>query len=205
MAIEVWLRLGEEGLRLPVLPPSVEIEGSNDNDTVNIHMLGEVLLLGNENLRQVTLESFFPSQQYPFLEFNNVPKPSVYIERLNRWKRSKQPIIFTVTGTDVRMNVGIDSFSYFQPDGAGDVYYSLDLVEYRRPKVRQSSSKARKPAKAKRPAKKPKKRTYRVKKGDNLWNISKRFTGNPMNYKRIAKENNISNPNLIYPGQVIKL
>lgn len=205
MAIEVWLRIGEEGLRLPVLPPSVEVESSNDNDTVSIHMLGEIMLLGNENLRRVTLESFFPEQEYPFLEFNNVPKPPVYIERLNRWKKSKTPIIFTVTGTDVRMEVGIDSFNYFQPDGVGDVYYTLDLVEYKRPKLIRNKGKGGATPKKKRPAKKAKGQEYKVKSGDNLWNISKKLTGDPMKYKEIAKKNGISNPNLIHPGQVIKI
>jgi nucleoid-associated protein YgaU len=44
-----------------------------------------------------------------------------------------------------------------------------------------------------------------VKKGDTLWAISKRFTGNPFNYPQVAKENNIKNPDLIFPGQEIRL
>jgi len=46
---------------------------------------------------------------------------------------------------------------------------------------------------------------YVVVKGDTLWHISKRFTGNPFNYPRIAGENRIANPDLIFPGQKIKL
>lgn len=46
---------------------------------------------------------------------------------------------------------------------------------------------------------------YRVKAGDTLWDIAERFTGNPYNYARIALENNIENPDLIYPGQEIRL
>ena len=44
--------------------------------------------------------------------------------------------------------------------------------------------------------------TYVVKRGDNLWNISRRF-GFTVNY--LVKLNNIKNPNLIYPGQIIKI
>jgi chemotaxis signal transduction protein/nucleoid-associated protein YgaU len=46
---------------------------------------------------------------------------------------------------------------------------------------------------------------YVVKKGDTLWSISERFTGNPFNYPRIAGENRIADPDLIFPGQRIKL
>jgi twitching motility protein PilI len=46
---------------------------------------------------------------------------------------------------------------------------------------------------------------YVVIQGDTLWSISKRFTGNPFNYPRIAGENRIANPDLIFPGQKIAL
>ena len=46
---------------------------------------------------------------------------------------------------------------------------------------------------------------YIVKKGDTLWYISERLTGNPYNYPRIAGRNEIANPDLIFPGQRINL
>jgi chemotaxis signal transduction protein/nucleoid-associated protein YgaU len=46
---------------------------------------------------------------------------------------------------------------------------------------------------------------YIVVKGDTLWDIAKRFTGNPWACFRIAGENAIADPDLIYPGQMIKL
>lgn len=68
------------------------------------------------------------------------------------------------------------------------------------------------------PKEKPKKKSYimlncsdfdeyAVVKGDCLWNITKRYYGKtsiPVCYK-IAEINGIENPNLIYPGQIIKL
>lgn len=48
---------------------------------------------------------------------------------------------------------------------------------------------------------------YAVVKGDCLWNITKRYYGKtsiPVCCK-IAEINGIENPNLIYPGQIIKL
>ena len=60
----------------------------------------------------------------------------------------------------------------------------------------------------KQPAQRPAKemaKTYVVKKGDNLWNIAKKELGDGSKFGELAKKNGISNPSLIYPGQVIKL
>lgn len=46
---------------------------------------------------------------------------------------------------------------------------------------------------------------YVVKRGDTLWAIASRYLGSGTKYPQIAQENNIRNPNLIYPGQVFKI
>lgn len=46
---------------------------------------------------------------------------------------------------------------------------------------------------------------HTVRKGDNLWNILKKYNRNPMKYSALAKYNHIKNPHLIYPNQVIKI
>lgn len=46
---------------------------------------------------------------------------------------------------------------------------------------------------------------YVVQEGDTLWSISERFTGSPFNYPRIAGENKIAEPDLIFPGQRVRL
>jgi Phage protein D len=46
---------------------------------------------------------------------------------------------------------------------------------------------------------------YVVKRGDTLWAIALKYLGSGTKYPQIAQENNISNPHLIYPGQVFKI
>lgn len=50
-------------------------------------------------------------------------------------------------------------------------------------------------------------KTYTIKKGDTLWAIAKKYYGNGSQYTKIynANKDKIKNPNLIYPGQVIKI
>ncbi|MBI2032811.1 MAG: LysM peptidoglycan-binding domain-containing protein, partial [Candidatus Levybacteria bacterium] len=47
--------------------------------------------------------------------------------------------------------------------------------------------------------------SYRVVEGDNLWDISVRAYGDGFKWPGLAKENKISNPDLIYPDDTIKL
>lgn len=46
---------------------------------------------------------------------------------------------------------------------------------------------------------------YVVKKGDTLWAIALKYLGSGTKYPQIASENNIKNPDLIYPAQVLKI
>ncbi|GGS11782.1 LysM peptidoglycan-binding domain-containing protein [Deinococcus sedimenti] len=46
---------------------------------------------------------------------------------------------------------------------------------------------------------------YVVKAGDSLSSIAERYYGDPMQYKKIAHFNNISNPDLIHPGDRIRI
>lgn len=204
--MEIWIQQDEDRLRLPVLPSAIEAGSTSNNQTINIDSRGEIMLLGREDLRTMTIESFFPNQEYYFNEYSNPPKPWSLVSKILTWKASREPIRVIVTGTLLNVEMGIENFVYGERDGSGDVYYSLDLKDYRRLKARsRGTSSSKNKTKTNRPVKKPKSKTYKVKRGDNLWNIAKKHTGNAMNYKKIAKDNNIKNPNAIKVGQVIKL
>ena len=43
---------------------------------------------------------------------------------------------------------------------------------------------------------------YTVQKGDTLLEISRKLD---VDYKKLIKKNDITNPNLIYPGEVLKI
>jgi len=51
----------------------------------------------------------------------------------------------------------------------------------------------------------PAARTYTVVSGDTLWAISERFYGDGSKYQLIADASGVSNPDLIYPGQVLTI
>ena len=45
---------------------------------------------------------------------------------------------------------------------------------------------------------------YRVRQGDRLWNIAKRFLGSGQRYEEIMTLNGLTN-DMIYPGQILKI
>lgn len=46
---------------------------------------------------------------------------------------------------------------------------------------------------------------YTVRKGDTLWWISEHYTGKGINYHKLARDNKINNPDLIFPYQKVKV
>lgn len=41
--------------------------------------------------------------------------------------------------------------------------------------------------------------------GDTLWVIARRFLGNPYRYPELARESGIRNPDLIHPGDIVRI
>lgn len=228
--MEIWLSIDNkaEQHQLPVLPPEFEVVSDNMNTVVNINEIGEINLIGRSALQKIVISSFFPNQDYPFVQTQKRHAPYTYVKNIQRWRRSRKPIRLIITDTPINIAMAIESFKYKEQDGSGDVYYTLELSEYvftgvkkdsntdynkpsSPPKTEvkvESGTDSLKPVLAKpieREDLKNIEQTYTVKVGDTLSAIAKRETGNASNYKIIAEKNAIKNPNSITVGMVIKL
>ncbi|KJR48397.1 Phage-like element PBSX protein xkdP [Desulfosporosinus sp. I2] len=129
--MEFWLTQGSETLRLPVPPPNYSIKKSLNNSTVVVEGLGEVSFIGKQKLAEIpSLESFFPKQVYSFCQYKPFPEPNVCTDLIEKWMASGKPIRYIVPGA-INTECTIESFDYGVRDGTGDVYFSLQLKEYR--------------------------------------------------------------------------
>lgn len=117
-------------LILPVTPSVFDVGAGIRIETVNIHSLGDLRIAGYSTLDDITLDSFFPAQKYPFRMTDDV-QPYALVARFKAWAAARQPIRFLITGTDVNLPVLVEQIRYSERDGSGDVYYSLKLSEYR--------------------------------------------------------------------------
>lgn len=204
-------QVGKEPYQFAVLPSTIEVVTSMQNTTVNISNLGEINMLGSSGLKTLSLSSFFPDQIYDFVQYEDFPKPQICIERIKSYMNNPVNVIITDLLNEY---MTIESFTFSKQDGTKDIYFTIELKEYRNPKfvgvepgtVNKNSNKILH-SQTNRKSKKVDTTTYTVKSGDTLWTIAKRLTGDSSNYKAIAKQNHITNPDKIYVGQklVIKV
>ena len=98
----------------------------------------------------------------------------------------------------------INSFTYQEQDGTGDVYFNLSLVEYKEIKLNKTSSSDNSNSNnnaTNRPtenAPKPngENKTHKVVKGDSLWSIAQKYYGDGSKYPKIKEANKSKYPSL---------
>ncbi len=140
-----YILMGEDGgqLRLPVNPFEWEDQAEHHTENFQTLEIGEVKAIGRRKLHKMTLESFFPAQEYAFCTYRDFPQPSVCVQTILRWKDANRPIRLIITGTDINRAYSIEKFSYGKKDGTEDVYYTLELEEYRYLNVPRSNNDAK--------------------------------------------------------------
>lgn len=214
---------GEEGFILPVLPEKIQIDEGGDNKSYNIVNLGEVSVINLPKLTKVSFESYFPLNNGPYVSTEKLFAPSVYINKIEEWRKKCCKVRFIFTGgildsvfntsTEINNIFSIENFKYEEHGGeVGDIYYTLELKKYKNYAAKKVDIKkdvsgitATVSKADTRESNPPQPRTYTVVEGDYLWHIAKRFLGDGNRYGEIAVLNNISNPDRIYVGQVLNL
>lgn len=214
---------GEEGFILPVLPEKIQIDEGGDNKSYNIVNLGEVNVINLPKLTKVSFESYFPLNRGPYVSSEKLFAPNIYINKIQEWRKKCYKVRFIFTGstldsvfnasTEINNLFSIENFKYEERGGeVGDIYYTLELKKYKNYAAKKVDIKkdVRETAATisqadTRESNPPQPKIYTVIEGDTLWHIAKRFLGDGNRYGEIADLNNISNPDIIYAGQVLNL
>lgn len=171
-----------ESIQLPVVPASFSIDDGQNNVVVNINNVGEANLPGKKALRELSLSSFFPAQDYSFLVCDRKEDPYEYITWLRDRKNAGTILRVIITGADINFTCLIESLKYGEDDASGDVNFTIDLKEYVTLVKAESKNKTARITKAK-----PK--TYTVKSGDTLKKIAKKYLGSASKSKQLYKKN----------------
>lgn len=207
MLSEIWFKTKDKAIRLPVIPSEFERVIDAGYDTNAIIGLGDVAVLTSNGLAQLSLSSFFPNNEYSFNEYSNVPKPYDIVKYFKEWKNKGTVVRVIFTGTDINQEMYITNFSYGERDGTGDVYYNMDLLEYRPiivPTITENNSNntqnTNRPTDNNNNSNKNNtnntQKTHKVKKGDCLWDIAQKYYGKGSLYPKIKEANKSKYPSL---------
>jgi hypothetical protein len=121
----------KETLKLPIVPPELEWDYPQKNETFDTIERGEINLIGLPGLTTLSITSFFPMKSYRFAKSKVLGKEAISF--FIRWKKKRQPIRIVITSKSglelLNISVSIERFVY-GPDRTGDIKYTLDLREY---------------------------------------------------------------------------
>lgn len=193
-------------LIMPVTPASYPMAAGRAVERLDMAEVGQIALPGLETLFSEVLEVMLPAQLYPFCTAEAVADPDYYLDLLTEWSREGHVCRYIVTGTSINSPVLLGPIDYGEQDGSNDVYAKIPLYEYRYledvqvEKLTQNSSRPTEAADQPTTAD-----SYTVVQGDSLWAICKKYYGDGSLAYKLATANDITNPNLIYPGQVLSL
>ena len=214
---------------LPIAPSSLSVKIKNQNSTVNLINDGEASVLKAPGLTEYSFDFLLPAQKYPFAKYiSKFRKPKYILDKLEKWKVEKKSITLTVSRVlpngkglfDTSQKVVIEDYTIKEEAKEGfDVKVSIKLKQYKpfktkKCKVTIKDTSKKKTAKVEKSKERPAGEnqpqtgtTYTVVSGDSLWKIAKHFYGNGAEYPKIfdANKDKISNPNLIYPGQMLNI
>lgn len=207
---------GGSQIRFPMMPEKLTIGADAKFMSYSIISLGDVKLPRGKGIEEVSWSGTFPGESRkgaPFIKA--FTKPDSLIKNLRSYRDKGTKCTLLVTGTCINLTVYISKFTG-KYVGAGDFQYEIEFIVaqeikiYTTSELKISTPQAPRPApkkKTKKTATESKTRTYTVKSGDCLWRIAQKFLGSGSRYTEIYNLNRdkISNPNLIYPGQVLRI
>lgn len=200
-----------DNMLLPIPPSTLTTKINNQNEQSTVINGGEINILKNPGLTTIDFEVIIPQSKYSFAVYKSGFQPATYYtNKLRDLKKNMKPFQFVVTRAmpsgkllfDTNMKVSLEEFNVKEDAGDGfDLLVSIALRQYKDYGTKEAVGVS---FVQPRPAPAPQTTKYTVVSGDCLWSIAKKFYGDGNEWPKIyeANEDQISDPNLIYPGQV---
>lgn len=210
----------------PIAPSKLQLKIKNQNKTLTLINEGQINILKQAGLTEISYDLLLPNVKYPFATYKSgFKRAKHFLEKIEKMKTKKKPFQFIVTRTlpngmmlfDTNIKVSLEDYDIKEDSKQGfDVLVSIKLKQYKdygtktckivteNGKTKAKSKKKRSKENSPEPSSN---KTYKVKSGDTLWNIAKKFYGDGSKYTKIynANKSKMKSPNLIYAGQVLTI
>ena len=205
------------GMEVPT-PAKLTVKVKGKNKTLVLLNEGEINFLRSPGLTEITVPLVFPM-------LGSARSPADYLDMLERLKIGKKTTQFILVRAspdgrrlfDTNLTVSVEDYNIVEDATKGlDVSVDVNLKQWRdygtkTVTVEQSDDTSQPPMiivdQERDASTAPTAKTYTVQKGDSLWAVAAKYYGKGADYVKIyeANEDKISNPTVIYPGQVLTL
>lgn len=194
----------------PVAPEKIQLKVSNKNKTMVLMNGGEINVLKDAGLSEISFSLLLPNSRYPFAVYKSgFERAGFFLEQIEKLKLEKKPFQFIIVrqfpdGKRLyNTNIKVSLEDYQIEDNANDgfdVRVSVRLRQYRDYGTKvceinsgSGSSTVSTPVQPRpsesSPAPVGQNKTYRVVKGDCMWLIAQKFYGNGNLYEKIYEAN----------------
>lgn len=221
MAYEVYI----DDMLLPLPPEKIPVKYNGQNKTANLINGEEINLVKSFGLAEISIDVIIPQMDYPSAVWDgSIDSAEDFLERLQELKDGQSPFEFTVIRQgmgdnslfDTSMDVTLEDYKVTDDVSEGlDLIVSLTMKEYKSygtkimnfTIVEEKQEIESGQQEGERQGEPPPVKNYTVAKGDCLWSIAKKQLGNGSRWQEIHNLNRdkITNPNVIYPGQVLTM
>lgn len=210
--MEIYLTDTVTGVRkqFPIAPDRLKITAAGRFQEYDIMSLGEVMIANGDKLTRFSWSGLLPGklrEREPYVQQWIDPAEMQSFWSIMRNSAHKGKLM--ATDSPINHAVYLVNYTTEPTGGMGDYEYTIEfvvardlIVEIEGKEGKQTETAAKKSTD--RPETK-KDNEYVVKDKDTLWRIAQQKLGNGNRYPEIAKLNNLTNPNLIRVGQVLKL
>jgi|SRR5690625_1796055 len=194
-------------ITLPMTPIDLGLSGSAVENEFNTIVSGEKPRPKGRSAYQHSFYGLIPDEGFSIPMYSDIT-PFEFEELLMDWQEGRAPynkkLRLIVSETTINRMVYLKNYTLDYSGAGRMVRYSLEFTEWRDFEIKvYDANKTSTNQKKRTTAPLPK--VYVVKKGDNLWNIARKYTGKGARWGEMwAINKGISrskNPNLIYPGE----
>lgn len=206
-------------IRLPIVQDNIEIKEGRDSTDINILNGKTITVQGNNRLTEISYSSFFPKNHTTLCDVSSIKAPTKYVSMIKAILNGDNYVRVNIPKKKINIMCQITDFDY-KPKANGDIDYSIQLKEFNKP---QDNSFVYVPPTTSdvidttatafsgtlngdvREVKIVNATTYTVKTGDCLVDIARLYNMQWIDLYNDNKDVIGNDPNLIYPGQVLKV